>query len=68
MLKYESKDSLLARVWHRDTVYSLNLLYYESVVYSHIDGSVLLRFSYSGFALILFCSCALSLSLSVSHS
>jgi hypothetical protein len=36
-------------------------------VYGHVDGSVLLSFIYSGFALMLFCMCVLSLPSDVSH-
>jgi hypothetical protein len=67
--KLESKDPLLARVWH-----SIELTLFKPCIlgvgiYGHVDGSVLLRFSCSGFALMLFCRCVcLSLPISVSHS
>jgi hypothetical protein len=55
--KLESKDSLVARVWYRDKAYPFKPCMLESVVYRHVHGSVLLSFSYSDFALMLFCSC-----------
>jgi hypothetical protein len=45
----------------------LSLASYESIIYDQVDGSVLLSFSYSGFALMLFCRCVLSLPPSVSR-
>jgi hypothetical protein len=60
-LKLESKDLFLVRVWYSDRAHPISLVYYESVVYGHFDESVLLGFSCSGFALMLFCKCSLSL-------
>jgi hypothetical protein len=62
-LKLESMDQPLVRVWHSIELLLLQLCILEVVVYGHVDGSVLLSFSCSGFALLLFCKC-LSLSLS----
>jgi hypothetical protein len=38
MLKLETKDLLLAQVWHRDRAHPISLAYEESVVYGHVDG------------------------------
>jgi hypothetical protein len=67
MLKLESNDLLLVRVCHSIELTPLSLAYLESGVYCHIDGSILLIFICSGFALMLFCRCVLSLPPSVSH-
>jgi hypothetical protein len=67
MLKLESKDPFLAQVWHRDRAYPLSLACQESVVYGHVDRSVLLSFSCSGFALMLVSRYVLSLPPSVTH-
>jgi hypothetical protein len=48
-LKLESKDSLLAWVWHSIELILFNLACYELIVYGHVDGSVLLSFSCSSF-------------------
>jgi hypothetical protein len=68
MIKLENKDSLLAWVWHSIELILFSLARYESAVYGHIDGSVLLSFSCSGFSLMLFCRCVLSLPLGMSRS
>jgi hypothetical protein len=68
MVKLESKDIILVRVWHRNRVYPLSLACYELTIYDHVDGSVLLSFSCSGFALMLFCMCVLSLPIDMSRS
>jgi hypothetical protein len=62
MVKLESKDLLLARVWRSIGLILFILACYELVIYGHVDELVLLSFNCSGFALILFCRCALSLS------
>jgi hypothetical protein len=46
MLKLESKDPILSRVWHSDRYYPLSLAYWELAIYGHVDGSVLLSFSW----------------------
>jgi hypothetical protein len=66
-LKHKSKNPLLVQVWHRDRAYPISLACYESVVYGHIDVSVFLSFSCSGFVLLLFCRCVLPLSPGVSR-
>jgi hypothetical protein len=63
----ETKDLLLVGVWH-----SIELILFQPYIlgvgyYVHVDGSILLRFSCSGFTLILFCRCVLSLPPDVSH-
>jgi hypothetical protein len=45
----------------------LSLAYEESGIYGHVDGSVLLSFSCSGFTSLLFFANAPSLSFGVSH-
>jgi hypothetical protein len=67
MLKIESKDLILVWVWHRDRVHLLSLACWESAVYDHVDGLVLLSFSYLGFALMLFCKFVFSLPPGLSH-
>jgi hypothetical protein len=67
MVKLESKDLLLARVWHRDRAHPYNLACYELAIYGHVDGYALLSFIYSGFMLMLFCRCVLSLPLGMSR-
>jgi hypothetical protein len=67
MLKLESKDSLLVRIWYSDRAYPLSHAYYELAFYGHVHGSVLLGFCCSGFALMLFCRCILSLPPGVSY-
>jgi lipid-A-disaccharide synthase-like uncharacterized protein len=37
-LKLESKDLLLARVWHSIDLIPRSLAYSESAVYGHVDG------------------------------
>jgi hypothetical protein len=67
MVKLESKYLLLAWVWHRDRALTISLAYYESAIYDHVGGLVLLSFSCSGFVLMLFYMCVLSLPPSVSR-
>jgi hypothetical protein len=61
MVKFERKDLLLAWVWYSIELIPRSLACYESTVYDHIDGSVLLSFSCSDFVLILFYMCVFSL-------
>jgi hypothetical protein len=67
-LKFESKDSLLAWVWHSIELILWSLACYESAIYGHIDRYVLLSLSCSGFALMLFYRCAFSLPFNMSDS
>jgi hypothetical protein len=45
---------VVCKVWHRDRAHPISFPYYESAVYGHVDRSVLLSFSCSGFTLMLF--------------
>jgi hypothetical protein len=49
-LKLESKDPLLARVWHNIELILIQPCMLESAIYGHVDELVLLSFSCSGFA------------------
>jgi hypothetical protein len=49
-LKLESKDLLLARIWHSIELLLFTLACWESAIYGHVDGSVLLGFSWLNFA------------------
>jgi hypothetical protein len=68
MLKLESKDPLLTQAWYNIEFIPVSLACLESVIYDHVDWSVLLSFSYSDFALLLFYRCVRSLPLNVSRS
>jgi hypothetical protein len=47
--------------------YPISLACYESTIYNHINGQVLLRFSCSDFVLLLFYMCSFSLLSDVSR-